>query len=86
MMCQVCLHVAIASSAVVLSLQLRQVNERRAAMEIRGAKLAIALSIAGVLSLWAAVDVAAGEEMFNDYTADFGPCPWCVTQDKSTIV
>lgn len=30
----------------------------------------------GVLELWTVKDIQAGEEMFNDYGADFGKCPW----------
>jgi len=30
----------------------------------------------GVLEIWTKRSVKAGEEMFNDYGADFGPCAW----------
>merc|ERR1719171_1381022 len=30
----------------------------------------------GVLTLWTTRPVKAGEEMFNDYGLDFGPCAW----------
>jgi len=37
----------------------------------------------GVLELWTVKDVKAGEEMFNDYSVDFGPCAWYDELQKS---